>query len=330
MSDPTTFKQTGKKSKKQAKTDKSKKKETRPDPFFKRITLQIAHRLGLEIINAEFPQTLRADNILGVPEGVDLSRTAYHFFLAYNVIEFKGPDDSLTEYKYITNDIRTNFLILDDKVKEADFHNTLNLIVCARYPERFFAFMQSQGFEFTPDSNHSWLYRRKVGLQNVAIVVLKDMPLNPMYYEWLRLAPTDSTIWKELVKVAFREQDVQLLQDLWELDHEVVEMTAQELKEIISEMSPERRKKYLRSKAAGVRLSLADLKTHPEEMKEALSELEPEQVISLFAPEQVIQALAPEQVVEALAPDEEEKMLELLLKKRREREQKSQENQNQD
>jgi hypothetical protein len=303
MSEQTTPEQPVKTTKKKrANMSNSKNEDTRPDPFFKRITLAIAHRLGLKIINAEFPQTLRGDNILGVPSTVDLSKTAYHFFMAYNVIEFKGADDSLTEFKYIINEIRTNLLILNENVKDADFDNTLNLIVCARYPERFFAFMKDKSHEFTSDATHKWLYRRKVGLQNVAIVVLRDMPLDEKYYEWLRLAPTDSPIWKELVKIAFRQQDWELLRDLWDLNHEVVEMTAQELDEVMSEMSPERLKRYLQHQAAGVKLSLAKLKTHPEEFQEAISDIEPEQL------------------VDALDPNEEEKLLQLLLKKRQERE----------
>jgi hypothetical protein len=76
------------------------------------------------------------------------------------------------------------------------------------------AVSNDEGIEFTPEADNPWLYRRKVGLQHVAIVVLKDLPLNPMYYEWLRLAPTDSIVWKELVKIAFRQQDLELLKDL--------------------------------------------------------------------------------------------------------------------
>jgi hypothetical protein len=105
------------KAEKQARS--GKKVDIRPDTLFKRMMREMAHRLGLQIIETEFPQTLRADNIFGVPSTVDLSKTAYHFFLAYNVIEFKRPDDSLTEVKFLTNEVRTSLLILNEKVKEA-------------------------------------------------------------------------------------------------------------------------------------------------------------------------------------------------------------------
>jgi hypothetical protein len=235
----------------------------------------------------------------------------------------KGPDDSLTEYKYITNEVRTTLLILDEKVKEADFDNTLNLIVCARLPERFFAFMTDKGYEFKPDENHKWLYRRKVGLQNVAIVVLKDMPLEPMYYEWLRLAPTDSPIWKELVKVAILTDNWQLFKDLQELNFEVVKMTAEELKQAVSEMNPEQRALWRARQKGGAKLVIRDIKDSQEDLKEVLSDLKPQEVISLYKPQEVISLYKPqevislydtEQVVEALSKEERKKMLELLLK----------------
>jgi hypothetical protein len=107
-------------------------------------------------------------------------------------------------------------------------------------------------------------------------------------------------------------------------------MTAQELDEVMSEMSPEQLKKYLRHQAAGVRLSLAKLKTHPEEFQDAFVGIAPEDVISLYKPEDVISLYDTEQVVEALDPEEEERVFQLLLKKRQAREQQQKQQQEQE
>src|SRR5215468_11269987 len=65
----------------------------RPDPLFKTVTREAALAVGLELLDIELPQLLRADLILAVPQGKDLSGTLFDFLAPYSIIEFKSEND---------------------------------------------------------------------------------------------------------------------------------------------------------------------------------------------------------------------------------------------
>lgn len=69
--------------------EKSKEAEwavlkNRPDPLFLHKTKRLAERFGLKFVEAKLPQTLIADFILNVPEGLNLSETLFDFFRTYS------------------------------------------------------------------------------------------------------------------------------------------------------------------------------------------------------------------------------------------------------
>lgn len=183
---------------------------SRLDPAFKAITRQMAEKLGLQAIETEFAQTLRADLILAVPPEVSLQNTMFDFFRAFNVVEFKSQGDRLDENAYITNEIRTDLFILQKS--EATFENTLNVNVTSRYPRELFTFMKKRGGRFKVLAGKPWLRLGRVGLQDVAIVICRDLPLEELYYEWLLFAPSDSQKWRDFVTMLVREGEFALLE----------------------------------------------------------------------------------------------------------------------
>ena len=63
--------------------ERPKAKETRPDPMFKDVTRQAALQVGLELLNVELPQMLRADLVLAAPNETSLAGTLFEFLQGY-------------------------------------------------------------------------------------------------------------------------------------------------------------------------------------------------------------------------------------------------------
>lgn len=160
-------------------------KANRPDPAFKFQTRQIAEQLGLETVEAELPQTLRADLILAVPEGISIEGTLFSFFRPLNVPGFKSQGDKFDEYEFVKNEVRTGLLFLQkaEAGSPVGFEDILNLIVCSRFPQGFFDYMREHNCVFRAEEATPWLWRCRVGLQEVAVVVCRDLPIEASYYK---------------------------------------------------------------------------------------------------------------------------------------------------
>jgi len=183
---------------------------SRPDPLFKLLTKIEAEQLGLEAIETEFQYSTRADLVLSVPPGLALEGTLFDFFRSINVLEFKSEGDRFDLREYIRNDVRTGLSLLQGQ--DTNFDNTLNLMVVARKPRSFLNAAKKRGLIFRREKGRPWLWQGKVGFQDVAIVVCRDLPLEPIYYSWLVFAPSDSSKWKEYIEILVREGRIGLLE----------------------------------------------------------------------------------------------------------------------
>ncbi len=181
----------------------------RPDPFFKLITRQEATQHGLQAVDTELQYTTRADLVLTVPNNLSLEGTMFDFFRTVNVIEFKGQSDSFNLREYIRNETRVDIHLLQGK--EESFDNILNVIVAARLPRSFLDFAHQYGVRFKRERNKNWLWRGRVGFQDVAIVVCRDLPIEEPYYNWLAFAPADTTKWKSFVRTLLKQNNRPLL-----------------------------------------------------------------------------------------------------------------------
>jgi len=254
----------------------SASKRDRPDPAFKYLTRQVADAIGLEAIETEFPQTLRADLILAVPENLGLENTLFDFCRSFNVLEFKGQEDQLDEAGFVKNEVRVNLLFLQNPA--ATFENTLNILVSSRLPRQFFNYMKLRKCRFRKETGRPWQWRCRVGLQEVVVIVCRELPIEPRYYEWLVFSPAGSLKWQNFVRVLAREGNLPLLETVQRLSVREYRLMTPELKKIISEYQPEKRKQYLKewAKAFGDMLPELEQET-PEELTQAFSSLSAEQ-----------------------------------------------------
>jgi hypothetical protein len=155
----------------------------RPDPFFKLLTRLEAVQLGLQLVETELQYSTRADLVLSVPDGLSLDGTMFDFFRPLNVLEFKSQGDQLTLREFIRNDLRADLLFLQGS--DESYLNILNIIVSSRLPQGFISLASQGGITFAPEVGRPWLWRGQSGFQDVAIVVCRDLPLEPLYYPWL-------------------------------------------------------------------------------------------------------------------------------------------------
>ncbi len=286
--------------------------QNRPDPTFKYVTRQIADQLGIQAVETELPQTLRADLVLVVPEGLQLENTLFSFFRSINVIEFKSQNDHFDEREFIKNEVRTGLIYLQNP--NTQISQILNLIVCSREPRHFFEYMREQGYNFQAEGTGDWLWHCRVGLQEVALVVCRNLPLEPKYFQWLAFAPADSQKWRNFVKIIARQGEWEIFNTLKTLRPKEVELMNRELIEILSHLSPKEQARVDRDWFDAIKLSLPRLaKTLPDEIGELLATIEPEKRLSGLTPEERLSGLNPEERLSGLTPEERQELLKKLL-----------------
>ncbi|MEI6043481.1 MAG: hypothetical protein WCS37_03710 [Chloroflexota bacterium] len=282
------------------------KPHDRPDPMFKAVTSEFVKESGIETIETEFPQTLRADMVLKVPEGLMLEETLFSFFRRFNIVEFKGENNQLNIDGFLRNEARMILFYLYNK--EATFENMLNLIVSSRFPQSFFDYMEARQCKFEPEKDRPWLWRSRVGLQEVVVIVCRDLPLESRYYQWLLFAPSDSRKWKAFVRMLAREGNLTLLERLRKLRPQEYENMSLEIKELLKEYTPEERKRYMKALAHGVAFEMPDIaREAPEELSEAIAKLSPEeldQTLAKLTPKQLLARVAPEERLAGISPEE--------------------------
>ncbi len=249
--------------------------EVRADPAFKLITNQIAQELSLKVIGAELPQTLTADLVLEIPSDISpkLEDSLFSFLIGYEyaVIEFKGQNDRFTLPKFLTNLARIALFCL--KRPEVEVGKVLNLFVCSRYPQEILGLANPtpEQASFRNTAQEPWVWRASFFFQEIMIVICRDLPLEPRYYQWLLFAPADTQKWREFVKTALREGRRDLVASLRSLRPKEFNEMQIDVNEILSQLDPKERKRLNKDWA--------------EVMEEKLPEManeEPDELLELF------------------------------------------------
>jgi len=169
----------------------------RPDPMFKELITKAALVSEIEMLNVELPQLLRADMLLAVPEGKDLSGTPFDFLLPYSILEFKSTNDDFDRFEFAKNLART-FLFFS-QYKKIPYNKLLTVFVCSEQPDSVLDHLKAEGITIEIDPATPWLLRCRIWTLAVAIVVCRLLPLEERFYDWLQFAPATSVKWREFV-----------------------------------------------------------------------------------------------------------------------------------
>jgi hypothetical protein len=138
-------------------------------------------------------------------------RTGIKFLQAYA----KAYDEREKQRLSLKSGKEQEIVAVDNKLAPLDpvefYGQFLNLYVLARYPTKFLDAARKDGIIFTPEPGRPWLLRTKIGFQNVALVICRDLPFERRYYEWLVFAPSDGKRWKTFIQRLEEEGEKKLL-----------------------------------------------------------------------------------------------------------------------
>jgi hypothetical protein len=249
----------------EAKAEVKKGNSVLPDTLFKILTRREVVESKLRVGESEFQHITRADLIIEVPPGVDTSGTLFDFCYPITVLEFKSENDEFNAREFVVNQVRTAILFLQAKSKEADYSHYLNTYVLARLPIDFLDKAAENGILFSIDQEKPWLRRAKVGFQNIAVIVCRDLPLERQFYRWLLFAPSDGKKWRAFIRRLKLEGEGELLDFAKKLrprEVAMVKVNAEELWELARQegaLTPEVEAQLARERAEAVEIILSDL-----------------------------------------------------------------------
>jgi hypothetical protein len=314
--------------------------EATADTQFKLASIQLAERAGLLVGNAEMPNKLATDVVLEVPRGIlrQLKQSLFDFLRDYKfaVTEFKGQSDPFTLRKFKINVART--IMFEEMHPDVPEGKILNLYVTARYPEEFLSLANKHPdkLSFIQDEKRRWLWHGTCFFQPMLIVVCRDLPLEPKYYEWLVFVPAGTQRWREIIQMFKEDNQFNLLLLMRKLRPKEFDMVI-DVDEIIRQLPNEERAQWeeewgelmereLLKNPDGILgpVSRNLAKLTPEQFAKLTENATPEQFAKLTenaTPEQfakLTENATPEQLEKAFVniPTEE---LERLLKKRTEK-----------
>jgi len=285
-----------------------------PDLIFKLLTRQDAIQAGLVPVETELQYSTRTDLVLNVPPGLDLTGTAFDFFRAKNVVEFKSQGDQFDLTEYVRNSLRTDLIFLQEKAKS--FDNILNVIITSRSPDGFLLAATRRGINFQPAAGRPWLLRGQVGFQDVAIVVCRDLPIELTYYNWLVFAPSDTRKWQAFVETLLQQRNRELLRIIKKMRPREFIMLTKSLDDLIKEakaeglLDPDFVLEFeVDEETRQLELETTSflLKTIAQEKSGRLAE-----VLAGLKPEDRLTGLTPEDRLTGLTPEDRQKLLELL------------------
>jgi hypothetical protein len=217
------------------------------DAQFKLASIQLAKKVGLLVGNAEMPNKLATDVVLEVPRGIlrQLKQSLFDFLRDYKfaVTEFKGQNDQFTLKKFKINVART--IMFEDMHPEVPEGKILNLYVTARYPEEFLALANKHPdkLSFIQDEKRRWLWHGTCFFQPMMIVVCRDLPLEPKYYDWLVFVPAGTVRWREVIEMLKEDKRPDLLLIMRNLRPKEFDM-AIDVSEIIRQLPDEEREQW--------------------------------------------------------------------------------------
>jgi hypothetical protein len=238
-----------------------------------------------------------------VPVGHNLEGTLLEFCRRFNVIEFKGANDSFDEAEFVKNEVRVALVFLENT--EATFENLLNVIVTSRWPGRFFGYMSERGYEFTAEPGQEWLRRCRVGLQDVVVVICNQLPVEAKFADWIVFAPTDSAKWRKAVLMLARQRNWQLLELAQDLGQREFAAMTPELDKIFTEYAGMDQEQFIKDQQEAAKLRLLQLsKLGPHALAGVLADLKPEERLAGLKPEERLADLKPEERLAGLKPEE--------------------------
>ncbi|MEI7557062.1 hypothetical protein [Candidatus Chlorohelix sp.] len=286
----------------------------RPDPMFKEVTTSIAKVVGINQMSIELPQLLRADLILAVPEGKDLSGTLFDFLLPYSIIEFKSTNDDFDRFEFAKNLARTHLFF--SQYKKIPYQQLLTVFVCSEQPDTIIDYLKAVETPLESDPATPWLLRCRIWLLEVAIVVCRLLPLQERFYDWLQFAPATSVKWREFVTLMLLKGEKNQLEVIMKLHLKEFRLMRIDIKEHLKELSPEQRKEYEEELLGFAEDCINDLgELNPQMAKRFISGVKPEIRLAGLTPEQRLEGLTPEQVMAKFTPEQLQKYLDLITQR---------------
>lgn len=261
-----------------------------PDTLFKILTRREVEESNLRISESEFQHITRADLIIEVPQGVDTAGTLFDFCSPTTVLEFKSENDEFNAREFVVNQVRTAILFLQANSKEGqDYSRYLNTYVLARLPKDFLDNAAENGIVFTVAEGKPWLRRAKVGFQNIALIVCRDLPIERQFYRWLLFAPSDGRKWQAFIRRLKLEGEVELLDFAKKLrprEVAVVKLNAEELWELARQegaLTPEVEARLAKERLEAIQIILSDLENKDYFQMEAFyDDMKDEQVAQMI------------------------------------------------
>jgi hypothetical protein len=214
----------------------------RPDPMFKSVTRDAALAAGLELLDIELPQLLRADLALAVPQDKDLSGTLFDFLAPYSILEFKSENDTFDRYELAKNLARS--LLFFSENKTVEYSQLLTVFVCAQQPDGVLKHLTAEGTPAKSDPNRPWLFRCRIWSLNIAIVVCRLLPIEKRYYGWFQFAPTNSRKWREFVTILVHNGETAWLEQVKKIRVKEVKLMTLALTEDLKGMTPEEQEEF--------------------------------------------------------------------------------------
>jgi hypothetical protein len=211
----------------------------RPDPLFKDVTRRAALAAGLELLDIELPQLLRADLVLAVPQDKDLSTTLFDFLFPYSILEFKSENDTLDGSELAKNLARSLLFLSENR--RASYRQLLTVFICAERPDSLLEHFRLENLPVTTDPAQPWLLQAQFGPLQTVMVVCRLLPLERKYYDWLLFAPATSRKWREFVKMLIRNGEKALIEQVKSLRLKEYRLMTPELIEMLKDLSPEER-----------------------------------------------------------------------------------------
>jgi hypothetical protein len=238
-----------------------------PDTLFKLLTRREVEDSNLRVSESEFQHVTRADLIIEIPQGVNTGGTLFDFCYPVTVIEFKSENDQFNVREFVVNQVRTAILFLQasSKEKDADYSQYLNTYILARLPKDFLDNASQNGIVFTVDQARPWLRRAKVGFQNIALLVCRDLPIERPFYRWLLFAPSDGKKWQAFIRKLKVEGESELLEFARKLrprEVAMVKVNADELWELARQegaLTPEVEARLAQEREEAIQIILNDL-----------------------------------------------------------------------
>jgi hypothetical protein len=298
----------------------------RPDPRFKLRMVRLAESLGIIVRTAELPQTGIADLVFELPN--ELTRLVGTFFeflqiFKFVIVDFKGENDNLTMKLLQLNISRTAAFAAENE--RTPVRKILNLIISSRFPAEVIraANADPQKPELIQQPGKSWLWRSSSYVQEVAIVVCRDLPISPEYFDLLLFAPVNTETWKRFTRTILDQALYDYIDESFKLHPKEMREMRIPRSEYWNDLDPREQERLTRDWMYVFQEEMTEwAQNDPEKLRnfmqivwdapvgeQIIQEIPTEKLVKAMPTEKVVKVLPPEQMVEAVSA---EKLLDAL------------------